>query len=771
MRILLVEDDEILSDVLSKSLTEHRYVVDVTDNGQFGFEYALEGTYDLLLLDVGLPAMDGITLCQRLRSEGSTVPILLMTAKDAPDERIRGLDAGADDYLIKPFDLAELQARLRALLRRGEVAPSTRLEIGSLQLDPVSCQVTYDGSLLNLTPKEYSLLELFLRNPVRVFSRGQIIEHLWTFEDPPLEDSVKAHIKGLRRKLKTAGVSDLIENVYGLGYKLNPNAVAGITTTLPAGRHKGQNLDQATEAITVPQQQPGQISPAVEQTFNQALETLWAQYQGLMLERLTALRTAVAAIEANTLTEEIRQIAGKAAHKLAGILGMFNRDGGTTLARQLETILLEAPTMLQLAKVPDLVEQLGTVLNLTSAVPPSTLELPTQLLLVSAEVDLGVVLKQLTQASELGWQVVDTPLVAMTWLQRHTPELVVIDPGSDIPSTLHLLRQLADRTPAIPAVVVLSAEELSQRVQMATLGAQVLTKPLTANQIWEVASRLLLQSNEQTVTVLAVDDDPVLLRALRPLLSPWGMRLVTLDQPIQFWEVLQQTRPDLLVLDVEMPDFNGIELCQAVRSAPQWQDVPIMFLTAFTDSDTVQRIFAAGADDYVTKPLLGPELMTRITNRLERHRLLKTLSRRDTKTGLYNQPHASQRFHQWQQQQRPFALAVLMLSDLSEINLTYGHGTGYQVLQRWGAILQGQLGHQALLSYWGNGDFIVGLSDLSKAEARDQLGQVLKRLRQQIFTAPDGHRLQPAYRIGIVESPGDAQNLQQLYQIAVKTAI
>ena len=222
MRILLIEDDQVLSDILVQSLSSQHYAVDLVDNGQLGWEYAQEGPYDLIVLDVGLPELDGISLCQQLRSEGLATPILLMTAKDAPEERIRGLDAGADDYLTKPLDLGELQARVRALLRRGEVAQSPVIEMENLSLDPSSCQVTYAGKPLKLTPKEYNLMELFLRNPSRVFSRGQIVEHLWTFDDPPLEDSVKAHVKGLRRKLKAAGAVDWIENVYGLGYRLNP---------------------------------------------------------------------------------------------------------------------------------------------------------------------------------------------------------------------------------------------------------------------------------------------------------------------------------------------------------------------------------------------------------------------------------------------------------------------------------------------------------------------------------------------------------------------
>ncbi|MEO0458459.1 MAG: response regulator [Cyanobacteria bacterium P01_A01_bin.114] len=806
MRILLIEDDEILSGVLVKTLTEQRYVLDVAEDGQLGLEYAQAGAYDLILLDVGLPHIDGISLCKQLRSEGCVTPLLLMTAGNAPEERIRGLDAGADDYLTKPLDLAELQARIRALLRRGEVTPTSILEIGQLRLDPVSCVVTCGGDILKLTPKEYSLLELFLRNPARVFSRGQIIEHLWSFEDPPLEDSVKAHIKGLRRKLKKAGAQDWIENVYGLGYKLKPPVSVSVSDTAAAQPDAKPDAKVASDAGA----QTSTPKPAAEQSFNQAMEALWRQYKGLMQARLHLLTEAVSAIENTMLGDELRQQAGQAAHKLAGVLGMFNREAGTGLARQLETILLEQPTIIQLAKVPDLVRELAENLDLTALPLPATEPpLEERLLLIGADRSLGVELQQLTQTSNLGWFLAPTLAEAKNWLQTHAPEVVVFDLAdidrastsqagtgqagtgqagtgqagtgqagidragtgqANIEQALPLLADLAARTPAIPTVVLTGEDNLSGRVQMAAVGAQVLTQPVSVAQTWAVANGLRLRRSRQTMHVLAIDDDPILLKALRPLIEPWGMRLTTSDQPLQFWQVLTDSQPDLLILDVEMPDFNGIELCQAVRSDPRWQDLPIVFLTSHTDAKTVQQIFTAGADDYVTKPLLGPELMTRITNRLERNRLLTALSSVDSKTGLANYPQSSQQLGQLIAQAKPFAIAVLHLEGLSDINLTYGHITGQQILQRWGSLLQAHLGTAALLGYWEEGDFMIVLSDLRKADAKEQLEPVLQLLRQQIFTAPDGQRLQANYRVGIAEYPGDAQTQQQLYQIAVKTS-
>jgi DNA-binding response OmpR family regulator len=221
MRILLVEDDVHLAEALEEVLTDQLYAVDVVTDGEAAWEQVKTIEYDLLLLDVMLPKLDGISLCRRLRSHGYSPPILLITARDTSTDKVKGLDAGADDYIVKPIDLPELLARIRAGLRRGSVSASPVLEWGSLQLDPSTYEVTYMEQPLRLTPKEYSILELFIRNGRRVLSRSAILEHIWSLEEPPEEETVKAHIKSLRQKLKKAGASpDLIETVHSVGYRL-----------------------------------------------------------------------------------------------------------------------------------------------------------------------------------------------------------------------------------------------------------------------------------------------------------------------------------------------------------------------------------------------------------------------------------------------------------------------------------------------------------------------------------------------------------------------
>lgn len=222
MKILIIEDDDRIAQPLAEDLRHQYHVVDIAHDGTEGWEYAQLVPYNLILLDLMLPGLDGITLCKRIRNFGCNALILMLTSKDTTGDKIIGLDAGADDYLVKPFELEELLARIRALSRRDVEIRQPVLACGNLRLDPSSCIVTYAGQFLSLTPKEYMILDCFLRNPRRVFTRSELLEKIWEAERLSGEETIKTHITNLRRKLKVAGSSeDLIETVYGIGYRLN----------------------------------------------------------------------------------------------------------------------------------------------------------------------------------------------------------------------------------------------------------------------------------------------------------------------------------------------------------------------------------------------------------------------------------------------------------------------------------------------------------------------------------------------------------------------
>jgi DNA-binding response OmpR family regulator len=221
MRLLLVEDDLQLGESLREALTAQSYVVDLAKDGELGWEHIQSFDYDLTLLDITLPKLDGIRLCQRMRTQGYDHPILMLTARDTSSDRILGLDAGADVYIVKPFNLSELLAQIRALLRRGGVGSTPILQWGAIRLDPSTYEVFYANHLMRLTPKEFVLLELLLRNGRRVLSRSAIVESAWSSADSPSEETVKGYIKSLRAKLKAAGAEDTcIETVHSVGYRL-----------------------------------------------------------------------------------------------------------------------------------------------------------------------------------------------------------------------------------------------------------------------------------------------------------------------------------------------------------------------------------------------------------------------------------------------------------------------------------------------------------------------------------------------------------------------
>lgn len=218
MRLLLVEDDPMIGDSVQKGLRQDGFSVDWVRDGQAADAAWRATPYDLMLLDLGLPRKDGLAVLQGLRKAGKTLPVLIMTARDAVRDRVAGLDAGADDYLVKPFDLDELAARIRALLRRHSGRSDPLLRHGALQLNPASREASLDGKPLLLSPREFALLEALLDRPGTVLSRAQLEERIYGWGQEVESNAVEVHIHSLRRKLG----ADFIRNVRGVGYKVAP---------------------------------------------------------------------------------------------------------------------------------------------------------------------------------------------------------------------------------------------------------------------------------------------------------------------------------------------------------------------------------------------------------------------------------------------------------------------------------------------------------------------------------------------------------------------
>jgi DNA-binding response OmpR family regulator/HPt (histidine-containing phosphotransfer) domain-containing protein len=339
MKILLVEDDPSTTELLSATLLTHHHAVDAIADGSAALEMAIQWDYDLILLDVLLPTLNGIEVCRRLRVQGCQTPILMLTVKDSSEDIIAGLDAGADDYVAKSCDSAQLLARVRALLRRSShasVSPVLTWEL--LCFDPASARVTYNHTEIALRPKEYSLLELFLRHPQRILSRSAIIDHLWSMEETPVEGSVTNLIKDLRYRLKSSGMNtDLIETVYGLGYRLK--AVPEINQ----GTHQPDSLDLEKKQKRI--SAPIAIADEDENGFVRenrgmaAIQQITERFRGSLEQRIDTLAAAERSLQSGDFTVQQQQAARKEAHRLAGGLGTFGYLKASGVAQAIEHLL------------------------------------------------------------------------------------------------------------------------------------------------------------------------------------------------------------------------------------------------------------------------------------------------------------------------------------------------------------------------------------------------------------------------------------------------
>jgi DNA-binding response OmpR family regulator/HPt (histidine-containing phosphotransfer) domain-containing protein len=615
VKILLVEDDDSLIAVLSKTLTAHHFVVDVVKDGEAGWNYGSTFEYDLIVLDIMLPKLDGISLCQRFRSERFSTPILLLTAQDNSTAKVKGLDAGADDYIVKPFDLAELLARIRALLRRSSTNPLPLLTWGDLLLNPSTCEVTYQNRPLKVTTKEYELLELFLRHSDRVFSTDEILDRLWSSDKFPAEATVRSHIRRLRHILTTNGAPrDLISTVRGHGYYLKAPTRSNLSTTLSLNHPTEQQLQ-----------------------YLEFLDRTWTITKPESLAKLTLLSQAAQDLEEGKFDLQSQQQARQIAHKLAGTLGLFGLKETVQLARELEQLMSGAELLRShhLPTIKNAIERIQEQIEQTFKIELSHLpcERPPQLLIIDLDKEFCQALVRVASKQGIEATGASTITAAQTWLvsqsamsytSQRSYGIILRLPdrqSKERDLLLQWLEELTQRYAHLPILIISDRQELPERLEILRRGGKILVdSSITPEQAIATMMQLLSNVSEQ-IKVTIVDDDIAWLKAIPKLLEPWGFKVTTLADPHQFWTVLETLEPDVLVLDINMPAIDGLELCQILRSDPHWQKLPVLFLSALSDSTTQNQAFRAGADDYLCKPVMGIDLANRIINRLQRVRV------------------------------------------------------------------------------------------------------------------------------------------------------
>ncbi len=683
MQFLLIEDDEALIELLTTVLNTQNHGLVVARDGVAGKVMAESQFYDLILLDVGLPKLDGITLCRQLRQQGNLVPIILLTVRNSNTDNLIGLEAGADDYVVKPFNLNILMARIRALLRR-----------------------------------EY---------------------RSFRWEKP--------------------------------------------------------------------------ASHNLENTFSTELTRIWERTKNTTFSRIQDLLDVLQSLEKGELDNTARERTKRNVHKLAGSLGTFGFQEGSTISQKLEQIFMEVtdvtscleksrPLILELQQVVmatdrallgeekkiSLMPPAVIVLNPVHALdtkyklipPPETNELVINglktadyILLADNDRLFTQTLAHEASSWKLGVKVVRTARELCQAIRQSVPTALLLN--------LELVNQLEDwqefqqilkRSSPHPSLIVLSEKEgLVNRLKAIQLNADVfLQKPATPSQVFAAVSRAIGFYEWHRVKVLVVDDDLGMTELLKGLLETINFQVEVLTQPTEFWNYLGKIQPDLLILDVEMPSLNGICLCNMIRKDFQWSWLPVLFLTAHDDIETLQEAFSNGADDFITKPINPHAFINRVLNRWQRSQLYRNQIETDFLTGIANRNGGNRSFsHLLQlalQSQQPLCLAVLDLDHFKQINDRYGHEEGDRILREFGEFLKKHCRAGDMLARWGGEEFIIGMLGLSREGGAKRMNEIREEWHALQFTSTQGELFQVTFSGGVSQYALDGSDFQMLYRTA-----
>ena len=507
------------------------------------------------------------------------------------------------------------------------------------------------------------------------------------------------------------------------------------------------------------------------------MRIVWHQHCAEVLDQVSLIERAVAALSIGTLDEQLRGEAERFAHMLAGSVGTFGFTRASEAVRDLERELVKAEP-LRVPTMSTLVAIVRRDLEAEAPGPPGASPAPSDsdqlhVLVVDEDRELCERIAAASASRDMHCETVANSHEARAACAARPPAIVLLDlavPPEEMADAYALLSELSVATPPIPALVLTESGALTDRVEAARRGSRAfLSKSLSADEVMNAAEQFLARDRLAATRVLVVDDDTAVLDAMRVLLQPDDLEVFTLADPLRFWETLEEVAPELLILDVDMPGVNGLELCRTVRNDRRWSGVAVIFATSLTDADTVELVFSAGADDYVAKPIVGPELVARVSNRLERIRLYRAQAETDGLTGLSNRVTSeggleqltalSDRFSE------PLSVVMLDLDRFKLVNDSHGHAAGDTVLRRVGEYLRREFRGNDVVGRWGGEEFIVGMYGMTRANAVRRLTDMHERFSKEEF--PDGaDAFQVSFSAGVAEYPLDGRDADAVCQAA-----
>lgn len=514
----------------------------------------------------------------------------------------------------------------------------------------------------------------------------------------------------------------------------------------------------------------------LEQAIDRARERFLQSLSG----RLETLDRTGDALHEGRLTVDQRESARREAHKLAGLLGTIGFPAGSRFAREMETILersgqIDAAQAIRFSELRVAIrldlERPGKIS--VSHESPERIPNNISILVVDSDHDLRERLEAEALAHGVQVRKAADFAGASEIIRQKVPDVVLIDlllSGTE-EDGLNFIEQWSTHTPPAPVIVLTAKQAFTDRVEVARRGGHgFLARSASPASILEAALKLVDRLHSADAKIMAVDDDPEILDLLSTLLASRAVTVKTLSDPAQFWTCLEAFAPDLLVLDVDMPKLGGLDLCRVARNDPRWAELPILFLTAHSDPGTIQKVFGAGADDFVSKPIAGPELLTRIFNRLERSRMQRRILELDFLTGAFNRRKSTGMMADFidlaRKHEQPFSLAVLEIDNLKTINAAHGQAAGDAALEQTGRILKKAFRSEDVFARWGGGEFVVGMYGLTRHDGVERLAGLIERIHKEVFVSPGGENFACEMRAGVAQFPDDGMNLEELYKSA-----
>jgi diguanylate cyclase (GGDEF)-like protein len=483
------------------------------------------------------------------------------------------------------------------------------------------------------------------------------------------------------------------------------------------------------------------------------VQDLWEQARPVALERLNVLDDAVAAVMMGTLDDDLRVAAQRESHKLAGSLGTFGLRDATGRAAALEVAFERRPGMDAAQQLADHAVQLRRLVESGDAGGAPVLpRREPEVVAAGLAVEQAVALVAAGDERGLAVSAASSPDAAAT-----APVALL---AGDLPDLPDAIERLA--TTGVTVALLLAPGSPHDRVELVRRGARrLLPADAAPHALIDALSELQESRRPPAGRILVCDDDPTILLVIEAILGGAGYEITTLEDPLAVWAALERMRPDLMISDVDMPGLDGIDLCRTLRADSRWQNLPLIFLTAHSTPDVVSSLFAAGADDYVAKPVLGPELLARVRNRLERVALQRAIEDVDRLTGLLRRDSARGQLEGMLKLGRrlgqPACVAVFGVDNLAGLNRDLGHAAGDEALAAAGQALRATFAADGVAARWGGGELVVGMVGLGAHDARDRIGAVLEEVRA-------GGRI--TLSAGLAEYPADGEDLDQLVAVA-----